>query len=182
MHFRAVGLVSASVLLSAGLAVAGCSGSSSSSTPPAHKTTPAATPSSTAPAPSPSTSSSSGGGTASSATTKAIETNWAKFFNAKTPISQRLALLQNGSQFSSVIQSQAGSPLALAATAKVTHVSLTSPSQAAVTYNILLSGKPALSSQPGVAVLEGGVWKVGDASFCGLLKLEGSTLPAGCQG
>jgi hypothetical protein len=178
MHFRAVGLVSASVLLSAGLAVAGCS-SSSSSPPAPKKTTPAATPS---PTPSPSTSSSSGGGTPSSATTKAIETNWAKFFNAKTPISQRLALLQNGSQFSSVIQSQAGSSLALAATSKVTHVSLTGTSQAAVTYDILISGTPALSDQAGVAVLQGGVWKVGDASFCGLLKLEGSTLPAGCPG
>jgi hypothetical protein len=81
-----------------------------------------------------------------------------------------------------VIQSQAGSSLALAATSKVTHISLTGTSQAAVTYDILISGTPALSGQSGVAVLQGGVWKVGDSSFCGLLTLEGTKLPSGCKG
>ena len=37
----------------------------------------------------------------------------------------------------------------------------------------------------GVAVLQGGTWKVGDASFCGLLTLENggraSGLPAACH-
>ena len=32
-----------------------------------------------------------------------ITANWEKFFNASTPLSQRVALLQNGSSFSSAI-------------------------------------------------------------------------------
>ena len=174
-------------LLTLGVALAGCS-SSSSPSPSAPKPT-----SSSAPAPRPTQSSSSSAPTSSSSdpatgagATKAIETNWAKFFNAKTPISQRLALLENGSQFAPVIKSQAGSTLALAATSKVTHVSLTGPGQAAVTYSILVGGQAALSKQAGTAVYQDGVWKVGDTSFCGLLKLENAGkskgLPAACQG
>ncbi len=178
LHFRAVGLISACLVLTAGLAVAGCSSSSSPSTPTPTKSSPAPGSSSTSSAP----TTPSGEPTSGTGATQAIETNWAKFFNAKTPVAQRLALLENGSQFASVIQAQAGSPLALAATAKVVHVTLTGTSQASVSYDILLSGKPALSGQPGVAIYQGGVWKVGDTSFCGLLKLEGSKLPAGCKG
>jgi uncharacterized membrane protein len=85
-----------------------------------------------------------------------------------------------------VITSQAGSSLASAASAKVTHVALTGTNQASVSYNILLSGKTALPDQSGVAIYQDGVWKVGETSFCALLKLEagGSTkgLPAGCAG
>jgi len=85
-----------------------------------------------------------------------------------------------------VITSQATSPLATAASAKVTHVTLTGTSQASVGYNILLSGKTALAGQTGEAVYQDGEWKVGDTSFCALLSLEagGSTksLPAGCKG
>jgi len=177
LHFRAASLASAALLLVAGLATSGCS-SASSSSKPSHTGTsgPATSPSSPAP------STSSGGPTSGTAAVAAIEANWAKFFNAKTPISQRLALLENGSQFSSVISSQEGSPLALAASSKVTHVTLTGTNQASVSYEILLNGKPALTGQSGVAVYQDGVWKVGDTSFCGLLKLEGSKLPAGCKG
>lgn len=123
--------------------------------------------------------------TGGTAATTAITTNWEAFFNAKTPVSKRVSLLQNGSQFQSIIQAQAGSGLAALATAKVTHVTVSSPTQATVTYNILVSGTPQLKNQSGVAVLQNGTWKVGVASFCGLLTLEnaGKTagLPAACK-
>ena len=112
--------------------------------------------------------------------------NWTKFFNAKTPTPQRIALLENGPKFAPVIREQAGSTLARLATAKVTHVTLTGTNQAAVTYSILVGGKTGLGGQPGVAVYQDGVWKVGDTSFCGLLKLENGNsskgLFAGCKG
>ncbi|HET7016940.1 MAG TPA: hypothetical protein VFI65_23655 [Streptosporangiaceae bacterium] len=172
------------MLLSVGLALAGCSGGGSSSSTTKAPSAPSSSSSSSSSAPP------SGGGSSEPASgngaVEAIKTNWAKFFNAKTPTAQRIALLENGSQFSDVINSQAGSPLALAATAKVTNVSLTGTNQAAVSYGIYLSGKSALPGQSGVAVYQDGVWKVGDTSFCGLLKLEagGSSkgLPAGCKG
>jgi hypothetical protein len=58
---------------------------------------------------------------------------------------------------------------------------LNSASSATVSYNITLNGAPALSNQTGTAVYEGGIWKVGDVSFCQLLKLEG-TSPSVCSG
>ncbi|HEY3952045.1 MAG TPA: hypothetical protein VGM53_01605 [Streptosporangiaceae bacterium] len=60
--------------------------------------------------------------------------------------------------------------------------------QATVSYDIVVSGTPALSNKKGVAVKEAGTWKVGDQSFCGLLQLEKATglvkitaLPAACS-
>jgi hypothetical protein len=49
----------------------------------------------------------------------------------------------------------------------------------------LLNGKPALANQTGIAVLQGGTWKVGIASFCSLLALmnggKTTSLPAACK-
>ncbi len=54
-----------------------------------------------------------------------------------------------------------------------------------MTYSILVSGTPALTNQAGVAVYQDGTWKVGDASFCGLLTIENggntASLPAACK-
>ena len=50
----------------------------------------------------------------------------------------------------------------------------------AVTFTITNSGTPLLSNIKGFAVQEGGTWKVAAATFCVLLKLEGSP-PAACS-
>ena len=117
----------------------------------------------------------------SSAAVAQIKTNWEAFFNPKTPVSKRVSLLQNGSTFASIIQSQASSPLASSATSSVTAVTVQSPARANVTYSILVGGTPALKDQPGVAVYQSGTWKVGDQSFCALLTLENSgKAPTAC--
>jgi hypothetical protein len=161
--------------LAAGIAACSSSGNSSSS---GASSSPNSAPSSSAAAPS--SAPASGSGTAST-----VAANWAAFFNAKTPVAKRISLLQNGQTFAPVIRAQAGSGLAATATAKVTKVTVVSPSQAKVTYSILIGGQPALSGQSGVAVLQAGTWKVGLASFCGLLTLENggktSGLPAACK-
>lgn len=161
--------------LAAGLAA--CSGSSNSSSSGASSS-PSSAPSSSAPASSASPASSSGAAST-------IAANWATFFNAKTPVAKRVSLLQDGQTFQSIIKSQAGSGLAASATAKVTKVTMVSPTQAKVTYSILIGGQPALANQAGVAVLQDGTWKVGLASFCGLLAVENggktSGLPAACK-
>ena len=153
--------------LAAGVAACSSSGSNSGSGG-------SSAPASSAPA------SASGGSAASQ-----IAANWTTFFNAKTPVAKRVALLQDGQKFATIIHSQAGGGLAASATAKVTKVTVTSPSQAKVTYSILIGGQPALANQTGVAVKEGGTWKVGLASFCGLLTLENngnsSSLPSVCK-
>jgi hypothetical protein len=105
------------------------------------------------------------------------------FFNPKTPVAKRVSLLQNGSAFASIIKAQASSALASSATSSVNAVTVESPTQAKVTYSILVGGSPALKNQPGVAVRQGGVWKVGDQSFCALLTLENNgKAPTACAG
>lgn len=155
-----------------GVGIAACGSSNNSGTSSSPGTSAAAPATSASPA-------------ASGSAAATITHNWEKFFNAKTPVAQRVALLQNGSAFASVIRAQAGSGLASTASAKVSKVIVTSSSQATVKYSILISGTPALSNQSGVAVLQGGTWKVGLASFCGLLILEnnGKTtgLPSLCK-
>jgi hypothetical protein len=160
--------------LGATLAACGSNSSSSSSAPSPSTSSASATPAST----------SASAPAGSSAAGQAISANWTAFFDAKTPVAKRVSLLQDGQAFASVIKSQAGTGLASEATAKVTKVTVTSPTQATVTYSILVGGQPALSGQAGTAVLQGGTWKVGLASFCGLLTLENGGkkgLPAACS-
>ncbi len=155
-------------VLAVGIAACGSSNNSGTSS----------SPSTSAPAASASPS-------ASGSAAATITANWEKFFNPKTPVSERIALLQNGQAFAPVIRAQAGSSLASSATAKVTKVTVTSPTEATGKYANLVGGTPALSIQTGVAVLQDGTWKVGMASFCGLLILENngktSGLPSLCK-
>ena len=67
--------------------------------------------------------------------------------------------------------------------AKVTAVTVKSATSATVTYSITTaSGSTLLPNQHGTAVYEDGIWKVGDASLCGLFKLiPGGTLPSACS-
>jgi hypothetical protein len=99
-------------------------------------------------------------------------------------MAKRISLLQNGSKFASEIRSSASFPGASSASAKVTKVTVTSATQATVIYSILLLGTPipGLTNTKGVAVLENGTWKVGDASFCVLLTLQNSgNTPTVCR-
>jgi hypothetical protein len=154
--------------------------SSSSSAPAAASSAPS---SSAAATPAGASSAPASGG--SSAAIAEIKTNWETFFNSSTPNSKRLAVLQNGSQFSAAVSSFASSPLASAVSSKVDSVTLTSATQASVKYDLTAAGTSVASGQTGTAVLQDGVWKVGDDVFCGLLK-EGASLlniavPAACH-
>ena len=149
-------------------AVAACSSSSSSSS------------SSSAPAASAAASSSAPAATNTSGAVAQITANWEKFFASSTPVSEKVTLLQNGSVFSGAISGLTS--LVSGLDAKVTGVTLNSPTSATVTYNLTAAGSSLLSGQTGTAVYEDGVWKVGDASLCGLLKLvPGGSEPAACS-
>jgi lysozyme family protein len=126
----------------------------------------------------PASSSSSG----NSAAVAEITANWEKFFNASTPLSQRVALLQNGSSFSSAIDSFSKLPLAGGIGAKVTGVTVNSATSATVTYSLVSGSTTLLGGQSGIAVYQDGTWKVGDASLCNLFKLvPGGSVPAACS-
>jgi hypothetical protein len=170
-------------------AAAACSSSSSSTAAAPSASSSAPAPSSSAaspsaPASSPAAPSSSAPAAAGGGNAKAqITTNWEAFFNGQTGAAKKISLLQNGDKFSAIIKAQAGSGLASSAGAKVTAVVVNSATSATVSYDITLSGATALPNQTGTAVYEDGMWKVGDVSFCQLLKLENNgTAPAACNG
>jgi hypothetical protein len=156
------------------LILAACGGGSSSSAKPAS---PPATASASTAEP-----------TSGPAAVAAITANWKTVFNGKAPIPQRLALVQDGSQVAAFVQAQAKTSFGQAATgstATVSAVTITSPSQATVHWDLLLLGTPLLKNQVGTAIYQDGIWKVAIASFCGLAYLEypkGSPkLPAACR-
>jgi hypothetical protein len=163
-------ILAPALCLALALAVAACSSSSS----PSSSSAPASSaPASSAPASSP---------TGNSAAAAQITANWEKFFDSTTSLSDRVALLQNGSTFSSAISALSKLPLASGIGAKVTSVTVNSATSATVTYNIVSGSSTLLTGQKGTAVYQDGTWKVGDASLCGLFKLvPGGTVPAACN-
>jgi len=157
--------------------MAACSSSSTSSAagPPSSAT-------SAASAPAGSAASSPGTGSTADAAAQ-IKANWEKFFDASTPVTEKVKLLQNGAALESAIKAFANFPLANGIGAKVTNVTVNSATKAAVTYNLTSSsGGALLSNQKGVAVYQDGTWKVGDESLCGLFRLiPGGTVPSACN-
>lgn len=166
----------------AALALAGCSSGKNSSSGASSTPPPTSEPSTSA---SPTALPSSGSSSSQALTGAAaqVKQNWESFFSGSTDAATKVGLLQNGEQFQQAIQAQANSALAKSAGATVTNVVING-SQATVTFDVTLGGQAALSGQQGMAVLDGGTWKVSDASFCQLLALEngGSTagLPPAC--
>ena len=155
-------LLAPAFALALALAVAACSSSSSSSSSSAA------------------TSSAPASSSSNSAAVAEITTNWEKFFNSSTPTSERVALLQNGNAFAPAISGLTSLVSGLGAT--VTNVTVHSATSATVTYNLTASGSSLLKDTTGTAVYENGVWKVGDASLCGLIKLvPGGSVPAACS-
>jgi len=160
------------ILAACGGGGSGHSSSASSASPkPAVSTTTAAEP------------------TSGPAAAAAIRANWEMVFNGKASIPSRLALVQDGSQVAAFVQAQAKTSFGAAAagsSATISAVTVTSPVQATVHYEVLLLGTPLLKNQVGTAVYLNGIWKVAIASFCGLAYLEypkGSPkLPAICRG
>jgi hypothetical protein len=162
-------ILAPALVLALALAVTACSSSSSSSSSSASS--PAAT---SAPVSSPAP--------VSSAAAAQITANWEKFFSSSTSLSERVALLQNGSDFSSAISDLSKLPLASGIGAKVTGVTVNSATSATVTYNLVSGSTTLLGGQKGTAVYQDGTWKVGDASLCALFKLvPGGTVPAACN-
>lgn len=105
---------------------------------------------------------------------------WQRFFAGSTSAPDKEKLLENGSQFAAALDAAANAPLAKQSGARVSRVTLLGPAKAKVAYAILLAGKPVLSHRQGTAVKVDGQWKVGTASFCQLLALQGGA-PKACS-
>jgi hypothetical protein len=105
-----------------------------------------------------------------------IASAYEKFFSGKTPVSDRLAVLQNGPKFKGLVTSFANNPAAKNVSVKVSSITLRDAVFAQVVYTVKLGGA-GLPQQTGTAVREHGTWKVGDSSLCKLVALQGSTPP-----
>jgi hypothetical protein len=108
-----------------------------------------------------------------------IKSAYEKFFSGKSSVSDRVSVLQNGPRFKGIVSSFASNPLAKQASATVSSVTLQGANKAKVVYTVKLGGT-ALPTQTGTAVKQSGTWKVGYASLCKLVSLQGST-PAACK-
>jgi hypothetical protein len=166
-------ILAPALALALAAAVAACSSSSSSSSS-------SSAPAASTPATSAAASTSAPAATNTSGAVAQITTNWEKFFASSTPVSEKVTLLQNGNLFSGAISGLTSLVSGLGA--KVTGVTVNSPTSATVNYNLTSAGTSLLSGQTGTAVYENGVWKVGDASLCSLLGLvPGGSKPAACS-
>ena len=164
-RYGAAGRFGAAVAaLALGFGLAGCSSSSKSSSPP--PTTTSAAP--TTPA------------FDRAAAKSEVVKNWEAFFSKTTPIAQKQALLQHGSQMGPTVQAFASDPRVGQVSSTVTDVTFTDSSNATVTYTISLNGQLVLPSATGKAVSEDGTWKVSDATLCSLLTLTGTAHIPGC--
>ena len=108
-----------------------------------------------------------------------IKSAYEKFFSGKTSIPDRVAVLENGPKFKALVTSFASNPLAKNVSVAVSSVTLQGANHARVVYTVKLGGA-GLPKQTGTAVLQNGSWKVGDASLCKLVSLQGST-PSVCK-
>jgi hypothetical protein len=153
------------------LALVGCGGSSSpqasSSSPPVSTDTttpPAAT--ATAPAD-------------VAAATAAVKTDWTTFFLYKTPRATQISLLEHGDTLGPAVKFAARlqAKQHLKQVVKVTKVTFTSPTQASIIYALLNGTTTLLGAANGTAVLDGGTWKVSEATFCTLVTLGNGSKP-----
>ncbi|MFD8211585.1 hypothetical protein ACFV2S_35000 [Streptomyces sp. NPDC059695] len=133
-----------------------------------------------------------GGGTSSSAPPTAaaapadpvaakaeITRNWTAFFDPRTPVAEKVRLLENGERLKPVLGAFASDKNAAMTSAKVTGIEFTSATGADVTYDLLVGGTPALTGSRGTSILQNDTWKVSVKTLCGLVELSGVTVP-GC--
>jgi hypothetical protein len=167
-------------LVVAAFLATGCSSSKStpSTTPPASTPSSAGTTSSAA----------SGNGPADEAGAKqAITDLFNNYFDSTKDASTKTDLVQNGAKMNNLVAALAKAAQAQKSSVAVKSVSFTSPTHAAITFDILLNGTPALPNAQGQALLDSasGKWQVADATLCQLAGITPGVAPdllksAGC--
>ena len=110
-----------------------------------------------------------------------ITKNWETFLRSGTPHATAIKLLEKGDTLTAALAKATQEDKATGGKrgAHVTSIVFTSPTQASVAYKLHAAGTVLNSS--GVAVLEDGVWKVSDVTFCTLVLLGNNEKPVkGC--
>ena len=160
------------VLAAALTACSDDSGGGSESAPP----TPTVQETESSPSPSPS------GPADRAAAEKEIKENWRKFFDPKTSTKDKQAVLENGDGMGPVMRAFSGDQRGGQVEAQVTEIEFTKPTEATVTYTLLLNGATALPGATGTAVDEDGTWKVSVNTLCALVQLSGNATASALPG
>src|SRR3954468_272505 len=158
--------------LAAAVLATACGGNSSNSAATDNNPPPSSTP--------PTTSTATAPADEAAAKTE-ITKNWQTFLRSGTPQATAVALLEKGDTLGLALKKAAAEDKATggARSAKVVSIEFTSPTQANVNYKLHAAGQVLNSS--GTAVLEDGVWKVSDVTFCTLVVLGNGSRPVkGC--
>ena len=108
-----------------------------------------------------------------------VRSAYDQFFSNSTSASEKVGLLANGRRFRPLISSFANNPLARRAKAKISSITFTGPDRANVVYQIHFA-KASLPTKTGTAIKQNGQWKVGDATLCQLVAMQG-TVPSVCK-
>jgi hypothetical protein len=101
-----------------------------------------------------------------------IKENWRTFFDPKTSLKDKQAVLENGERMAPVLQAFSGDERGGQVGAKVEKVAFTSPTEANVTYTLTLQGRTALPNASGTAVEQDDTWKVSVKTLCALVQLS----------
>ena len=108
-----------------------------------------------------------------------IRTTWTTFFDYRTPVAKELTLLEGGAALTPAIHTAQREQKAthLKEEVKVKSVEFMSPTQATVHYSLLNGTHVLLANSAGVAILDGGSWKVSKLTFCSLVELGNNGKP-----
>lgn len=109
-----------------------------------------------------------------------IEKNWTTFFDPEASTDAKVKVLENGEALRPLLAAFGNDKNAARSSAKVTDVTFGSPTQAAVTYDLLIGGNPALPGAKGTAVFQDQTWKVSVKTLCALVRLSGNAAAPGC--
>ncbi len=102
------------------------------------------------------------------------------FFNPKGTVEAHTALLENGEKFTAELTKSAKDPAAADLSAKLLTANVLGDS-ADVTYDLIgKGGTKLLPGAQGVAVRQGGTWKVSQATYCTLISLQDPSPHPGC--
>jgi hypothetical protein len=153
-------------MLASGCSSSSSAGSTTTTTSGSETTTTAPTAQATAPAD-------------PAAAAAEVKANWTTFFDYRTPLAKELTLLQGGSALTPAIHTAQREQKAthLKELVKVKSVEFTSPTQATVHYSLYNGTHVLLANSAGVAVLDGGSWKVSKLTFCTLVQLGNNGKP-----
>lgn len=113
---------------------------------------------------------------------KEVKENWQKFFDPKTSTKEKQAVLENGDKMGPVLAAFSGDDRGGQVKAEVTKVEFTAPTDATVTYTLLLNGATALPDASGTAVEQDGTWKVSVTTLCALVQLSGNATASALPG